>query len=330
MIPFIDMHCDTLTRANMTFRHDMQCLKMEQLDVEKLEKGGAKAQFFAICLPKKTTVQMLGPLYEGDWKHIKRLTGILHNTCRRHPERIALCHNSKELMENEKEGRISAFLTIEDGRDVCGEMRRLSLYHRLGVRLITLTWNFANCFGYPNTPYGKKPSVQDMNKGLTSFGKDAIIEMNRLGILIDVSHLSDGGFWDVVNISKKPFVASHSNCRAVCDHPRNLTDEQIRAVAEHGGVIGLNQYPLFLRKGSMQSTAQDCMAHLNHLRDIGGIDCMALGADFDGCGRDVSMHISGPQDYPLMADLMHKNGFTTSEVEKVYYRNVERVIGDCL
>ncbi len=330
MIPFIDMHCDTLTGANMTFQHDMHRLKLEQVDVERLVKGGAKAQFFAICLPKITTVKKLGPLYEGDWKHIKRLTGILHHTCRLHPDKIALCHNMQELKQNEKDGRISAILTIEDGRDICGDMKRLALYHRLGVRLITLTWNFPNCFGYPNSPYGFRPTENDRNKGLTAFGKEAVEEMNRQGILIDVSHLSDGGFWDVASLSKKPFVASHSNCRSVCDHPRNLTDEQIRAVAKHGGVIGLNQCPSFLHKFSKEVTAQDCLVHLLHMRDVGGIDCIALGADFDGCGLFAAMPYKGPQDYPMLADLMMRNGFTADEVEKVFYRNIERVMGDCL
>ncbi len=301
-----------------------------QVDVLKLQQGGAQAQFFAICLPKVTTARMLGALYEGDWKHIKRLAGILHNTCRLNSDRIALCHNARELKKQKEEGRISAILTIEDGRDIRGDMRRLSLYHHLGVRLITLTWNFPNCFGFPNCPSCRMPSADDMNKGLTRFGKEAVVEMNRLGILIDVSHLSDGGFWDVARMTKKPFVASHSNCRAVCDHPRNLTDDQIKAIAEHGGVIGLNQNPPFLCRKSATSTPEDCLAHIVHMKDIGGIDCVALGADFDGCGRSVHMSYNGPQEYPDLADYLLRHGFTTDEVEKIFFRNVERVIKECL
>ena len=142
MTPFIDMHCDTLTQANLHYIHDLNHLPAEQLDVKRLRAGGAAAQFFAICLPKITTVRRLGRLYEGDWKHIRRLAGILQNTCSLHPDHIMMCRSAEDLEKAEAEGKIGAFLTIEDGRDINGDMKRLELYHRLGVRLITLTWNF--------------------------------------------------------------------------------------------------------------------------------------------------------------------------------------------
>ncbi len=330
MIPFIDLHCDTLTQANMHYCHDMFYLPLEQLDIEKLMAGGAAVQFFAICLPKLTTIKLLGGLYEGDWKHIRRLTGILRNTCRLHPDRIALFEGTDDLKRNQENGRISAVLTIEDGRDIRGDMERLKLYHRLGVRLITLTWNFPNCFGFPNLPGGRAAGRAEMEKGLTSFGKEAIEEMNRLGILIDVSHLSDGGFYDVAAISKKPFVASHSNCRAICSYPRNLTDDQIRTIAARGGVIGLNQCPGFLYDNASKSRPEDLLLHLLHMRDVGGIDCVALGSDFDGCGRRVRLCLRGPQDYPKLADYLMRNGFNVDEVEKIFYKNAERVIRDVL
>ena len=330
MIPFIDMHCDTLTQANMHFQHDLYQLPLEMLDVVKLKRGGARAQFFAICLPKITTVQKLGSLYEGDWKHIRRLAGILHNTCALHPDTIALCGSADDLDANVKAGRISAVLTIEDGRDIGADMKRLERYHRLGVRMMTLTWNYPNCFGYPNAPGGKRGSKEEMEKGLTAFGKEAIGEMNRLGIVIDVSHLSDGGFWDVVSLTEKPFAASHSNCRAVCDHPRNLTDEMIRALADKGGVMGLNQHPPFLYDGATENRVEDYLAHLTHMRDVGGIDCVALGSDFDGVGRSVRLRMKGPQDYPKLANLLLDHGFTHDEVEKIFYRNVERLMRDAM
>ncbi len=330
MVPFIDMHCDTLTIANIHYRHDLNRLNMAQVDVERLLQGGARAQFFAICMPKQTTVKLLGNLYEGDWKHIRRLAGILYNTCRQHPDIIQMYSHKGDWERCVKEGKICAFLTIEDGRDIAGDMSRLLLYRRLGVRVITLTWNFSNCFGHPNAPYGRTATKSDMNRGLTAFGKEAVEEMNRLGIVIDVSHLSDRGFWDVAEISKKPFVATHSNCRSICSHPRNLTDEQIRAIAEHGGVIGLNQYPVFLNRWSRVAGEGDCLAHLLHLRDVGGIDCIALGSDFDGCSRTVRMYLNGPQDYPMLADVLLKNGFTQDEVDKIYFRNAERIIKECM
>ena len=330
MIPFIDLHCDTLTRANFHFQHDLFHLPAEQLDVKKLNKGGARVQFFAVCLPKITTVKKAGGLYEGDWKHIRRLAGILHHTCALHSDRIALCRSVEDLDRNMASGRISAVLSIEDGRDIGGDMKRLSLYRSIGVRLITLTWNYPNCFGFPNYPGGRNPVSEERRKGLTEFGKEAVREMNRLGIIIDVSHLSDGGFFDVAEQTSKPFVASHSNCRAICDHPRNLTDEMIRLIASKGGIVGLNQNPPFLSSNALKSRKEDLVAHLKHLRDVGGIDCAALGSDFDGCRRRMRMCISGPQQYPELADFMLKNGFTPEETEKIFYKNAERVIREVL
>ena len=330
MIPFIDMHCDTLTQAAFHFRHNLCRLPMEQLDVRRLEEGGAKAQLFAVCLPKITTVGRLGKLYEGDWAHIRRLAGILHHTCELYGSRIAWCRSAGDLDAQSSAGKISAVLTVEDGRDIDGDMRRLALYHRLGVRLITLTWNYPNCFGFPNLPAGRNPTREERERGLTDFGKEAVTEMNRLGILIDVSHLSDGGFFDVAALTRKPFVASHSNCRAVCGHPRNLSDEMIRVIAEKGGVIALNQFPPFLRENARRSSMEDCVAHLSHLREVGGVDCMALGSDFDGCGKTVRMCVNGPQDYPKLADCLMKNGFSEEETEKIFYRNAERVIREVL
>lgn len=132
-------------------------------------------------------------------------------------------------------------LTVEDGRMVNGSFDRLEQLAKTGVRAIALTWNFENCFGAPNS---RDPKI--MSKGLSAFGKEAIEAMNELGILVDVSHLSDGGFYDVAKISKKPFVATHSDCRALAAHPRNLTDDMIRLLAQKGGVSGINFAPAFL------------------------------------------------------------------------------------
>ena len=169
-----------------------------------------------------------------------------------------------------------------------------------------------------------------MDRGLTDFGKDAVLEMNRLGIIIDVSHLSDGGFRDVAQISQKPFVASHSNCRAVCSHPRNMTDEMIRTLALKGGVMGLNQYPLFLYNNATESRVEDFLAHIGHIRDVGGIDCIALGSDFDGIGRTCRPKMKGPQDYPKLANLLLDNGYTQDEVEKIFHKNAERVMREAM
>ncbi|MEG1125792.1 MAG: membrane dipeptidase, partial [Oscillospiraceae bacterium] len=166
--------------------------------------------------------------------------------------------------------------------------------------------------------------------GLTDFGKLAVERMNELGILIDVSHLSDGGFSDVLQISKKPFVASHSNCRALSPHRRNLTDEMLKALAEKGGVAGVNFGPGFLSADitSTESTLPNILAQLRHMIQIGGIGCAAIGTDFDGIKGNLA--IPGADKMPLLFYKLEQEGFTTEEIEHIAYKNVQRVLADAL
>ena len=166
-----------------------------------------------------------------------------------------------------------------------------------------------------------------MNKGLKPFGKEAVEYMNQLGIAVDVSHLSDGGFWDVADILSTPFVASHSNCRALCPHPRNLSDEMLHCLADHGGVVGLNFCPAFL-DDSEQGTITAMLTHLRHMIRVGGIDCVALGTDFDGIHGKPE--ISGAHQMPVFFQAMEQNGFTPYEIEKIGWNNALRVIKDVI
>ncbi|MDD2959965.1 MAG: dipeptidase [Lachnospiraceae bacterium] len=315
-IPFIDMHCDTLMHAWEGRKDDIYDLSKTMLDVKRLQQGSAKAQFFAVFLqPVTGEVQVV----QDDDSYIVELVKILKNTLKRHDDTIAFAGSYLEMQKNYSEGKISAFLTIEDGRFVDGRMEKFEEYYQLGIRLVTLTWNHMNCFGYPNS---FDPSIRE--KGLFAFGKEALEEMNRLGILIDVSHLSDGGFWDVASISRKPFVASHSNSRSLCNHPRNLTDDMIQAIGSSGGVIGINQCPEFLRMNCHESSMSDLIEHIKHIYSKGGKDTVALGSDFDGISGKLALE--GPQDYGYLAAALQKAGFTAEEVECIFYKNVERVL----
>jgi len=289
----------------------------------RLREGGAAAQFFAVCLPSLPTVTRLGALYPGDWRYLRHLVRIFRRTLEQHPDKIAFAGRAADLERNRAQDLVSAFLTVEDGRLVQGEMANLDALRSLGVRLVTLTWNYANCFGSPNST---DPAV--MQQGLTDFGKEAVPEMQKRGILVDVSHLSDGGFRDVAALSTKPFVASHSNCRALCAHPRNLTDEMIRTLAEKGGVAGLNQFPEFLRLNAKENSLGDLTAHLCHMVQVGGMDLPALGSDFDGIHGKLCL--KGPQDYPHLAQALRKKGFHESEIEKIFSGNAERVIREAM
>jgi membrane dipeptidase len=167
-----------------------------------------------------------------------------------------------------------------------------------------------------------------MSRGLKPFGKDAIRRMNELGMVVDVSHLSDGGFRDVAEISRKPFVASHSNCRELSPHQRNLTDDMIRVLARKGGVAGLNYGPSFLNADTscIDSTAALISAHAQHLKNTGGIDCVALGSDFDGIGGNLEIGLV--EKMPQLFDQFHRDGLKDDEIEKIAWKNALRVLKD--
>ena len=320
---YIDLHCDTLLGAFMAGKDEIGRFEQASVDVERLKKGSCMAQFFAIFLPPARPE--MNDSIPDDETYIRSLHQILMNTIERHPGDIAFARNAAELSANHRAGKVSAFLTIEDGRSVLGSMDNLKRYFDMGVRLISLTWNFANCFGFPNSA-----DHTEMAKGLTAFGRDAVKYMNELGILIDVSHLSDGGFWDVVTLSDKPFVASHSNCRTLGVHQRNLTDEMIRALADKGGVAGLNFASAFLTKDVSfpLSRVEDLVAHAAHMKNIGGIGCVAIGSDFDGI--NCELEIPGPDRMELLFDGLKKGGFTENEIELIAWKNAQRVIEEVL
>jgi membrane dipeptidase len=220
-------------------------------------------------------------------------------------------------MQNKEKGKISAFLTIEEGATLRGDISNLRNFHRLGVKLITLTWNFPNEIGYPNV------MPEHQVKGLAPFGFQVIDEMNNLNMIIDVSHLSDGGFYDVARYSRAPFVASHSNARAITNNPRNLDDNMIRLLASKGGVMGINFYGHFLG-GDEFSRIDDMIRHIKHIKKVGGIDVLSLGSDFDGI--DSTLEIENIGEIHKLIYALQKNNFTDDEIDKILYKNTLRVL----
>lgn len=321
MIPYIDMHCDTLMRAYLDKKSDIYELPQLMLDVRRLQKSRAAAQFFAIFMLPQSMREELMDLFPQDRDYIEALLGIYEKTLAEHGDYIGKCTDYCDYLANRKAGKVNAILSVEDGRAVAGDMENLRWLHRRGVRMMAPLWNYENCFGYPNSD---EPAI--MQRGLTSFGKEAISEMNALGILVDVSHLNDGGFWDVVRISKKPFVASHSNCRALSPHRRNLTDEMMRALADKGGVMGLNFYGPFLNQDTSckESRIPQMLAHLKHMIKVGGSELPAIGSDFDG--MEGEFDISECSRMQLLFDEMERNGFSEEQIEMIAFKNAERVI----
>lgn len=329
---YIDMHCDTILGwLEQEEKGKIVSFTKSDLsiDLEKLKEGECLIQNFALFtdqkkeqVPEKQTMK----LYDMYCR-------MLEQNC----NRIAPVLRFEDIEKNEKEGKISALLTLEEGDVVFEDLAMLRNYYRLGVRMIALTWNYPNSIGFPNvsmndfTDYKAVDILQKPNNvdGLTAFGKRYIAEMERLGIIVDVSHLSDAGFWDVVENCKKPFVASHSNARALCNQARNLSDDMIRALAQKGGVMGLNFCADFLNdRHDDQSMISDMIAHIDHIRKVGGIDVIGIGSDFDGIHSDVE--IKDASYMQLLKDALFAHDYTKEEVEKIFYKNVLRVYKACL
>ena len=310
----IDLHCDTafmmsIAKEKVELRKNNLCV-----DLERMKEEGSMAQFFASFLHMK--------FFNGDFdKAYEAAHAMLRNTkaeMEKNSDLIRLATNYDELMKNHKSGLMSGILTVEEGGIIAGKMERLEELYREGVRLITLTWNFENCFGYPNGSEG----------GLKAFGIEAVERMNDLGMIVDVSHLSDDGFWDVMKYSKKAAVASHSNARRECGHRRNLTDEMIRALAEKGGISGLNFYPAFLTEAGT-ANMDDLVRHIVHMYHIGGEEFVAIGTDFDGFdGAVEGLEHMGMM--PQFYNALRKRKFTDSQIEKFCYKNALRVIREVL
>lgn len=309
----IDLHADTISAlmcgvSKGTFRENTG-----QVDIAKLNKGGVGTQFLA-CYFDKTEV-------DSPYKVAKDMVRFTKKELENCADAVMLARSVADMEQAEREGKIATFLTIEEGGALEGKMEHLTEFYEDGVRLITLTWNYPNELGYPNIGY------RDADKGLTSFGREIVCEMERLGILVDVSHLSDRGFYDVAEMMTKPFVASHSNARSITEHPRNLTDDMIRMIAEAGGVIGLNFANIFLGDSPV-SLVDDMVRHARYIYQIGGRDVLALGSDFDGI--DPAVEIRDASMLSLLWDRMARDGFTEDDIERMQSKNVTRVLKDCL
>ena len=312
----IDMHCDTFWL--MMRQQDVSLQKNDLcIDIEKMKTAGSMAQFFASFIHMD---HFQGDnAFEDAYEHALQMIAYGKKELAKCSDSIATVYNYDELIANHDNGKMSAILTVEEGGIINSKMEYLEELYRQGIRLITLTWNHENCIGFPNS---REPEL--MNRGLKPFGIEVVRRMNELGMLIDVSHLSDGGFWDVVRYSTKPFVASHSNARVLCNHPRNLTDEMIKALAEKGGVAGVNFYPYFLRENG-KATVVDIAEHLWHMYQVGGEDVVAFGTDFDGFDEG-ELDISHMGEMHQVYDAIRKRGFTERQMDKILNGNILRVM----
>ena len=313
MRKWIDMHCDTLSELlpAETLEENSLCV-----DRKRMEQTKMLAEFFAcfVYVPD-------GKWEEAYQKVIEMIARMERET--KENKKLKLIKTAKELEYAEREELNLALLTVEEGGVLNGNRNRLEELYQRGVRLITLTWNYENCIGYTNSR-----NAQEMQKGLKSLGKQMVEEMNERGMLVDVSHLSDGGFWDCIRLSKKPIIASHSNARALCAHPRNLSDEMLCALGECGGVVGLNFYPQFLQS-DRSAEVLDIAKHGMHILQKAGEDSVALGTDFDGFEAGQNW-LRGIEEIECVWDALKKAGMTERQLDKLSYQNVKRVLEEVL
>ncbi|CAA6819006.1 MAG: Microsomal dipeptidase (EC [uncultured Sulfurovum sp.] len=314
---FIDFHCDTATLI-LEKGEELQQNNLT-IDIEKLQKGEALAQFFAMYIDAKKV--------ESSFDYCVKMLKTFKDELAKNQETISLCTTYDDLIATQEENKIAAFLSIEEGDALEGSLDKLRFFKQEGISAVTLTWNYENALGYPNFQW------EHQNKGLKKKGFEAVEEMNHLNMLIDVSHLSDGGFKDVLEHSKSPFIATHSNARVMTNHPRNLSDKMLKQLADVGGLTGINFFNNFLVNGELKekmevAKIEDMVRHIKHIKKVAGVDVIGLGSDFDGIPNSVE--IEDISQMSKLSDTLLKNGFSYDEVEKMFFSNGLRIIKDVL
>ena len=318
-----DLHCDTLSELRRAEKNGTPASFAHNdlhIDLEKLQAGDYMLQclaaFVNLADPTPGADPLVTALEEID---------VFKRIMAKYPDRIAPVYTAADIRKNAEAGKISGLLTVEEGGCCKGSLGVLRRMYELGVRMMTLTWNHDNELAAPQANPGG-PLAAQTQRGLTETGFAFLAEMERLHIIADVSHLSDKGFWDIAEHSTRPFAASHSNCRALAPHCRNLTDEMIRVMAEKGGLVGLNYCAGFLddqpSPDLCRSTTALMAKHAAHFKQVGGIEIIGLGSDFDGIGG--KLELSDCSKMPLLADALRKEGFTEDEVEAIFFRNAQR------
>ena len=314
---FVDLHCDSILEI-YTKKKDLADLA-GHINLEKLQRGGVLMQCFAAFIATYDCAERNG-IHVGAYELFCAMADIFDRQMALYPDVLAPARSYADVVKNRAEGKISALFTVEDAVPLEGMIERVDEMYARGVRMAALLWNYENSLGFPNSP-----DAREHAKPLKPFGREAVERMNELGIIVDVSHLSEGGFWDVADISRKPFIASHSCARALCDHSRNLTDAQLRAVAEHGGIVGVNFNSGFLNGRDDYTPNADIIRHMDYIRRKAGIESVALGSDFDGI--DCALELRDCAGLPSLAEAM-ESVFTDDEIDLISSKNALRVLRD--
>ncbi|PYG87091.1 membrane dipeptidase [Ruminiclostridium sufflavum DSM 19573] len=308
----VDAHCDTIT-AIMEKGEEFY-KNTGHIDLVRLKKYDGFVQFFAAFISPAHAKM-------GALRRAADIIDKLYREIEANKDDILLCGNYNEVISAAERGKVAAVLTIEGGDALEGSLSALRMLYKLGVRALTLTWNYRNQIA---------DGVADActGGGLTPFGKEVIAEMNGLGMLVDVSHLSEAGFWDVLNISTAPIIASHSNAKKICNHRRNLTDEQLLALKKNGGVTGINLCPDFVLSDG-KASIEHVIKHIEHIISLTGEDTLGLGADYDGIDTTPE-GLEGVQCINSLLNELLKLNYSETLVSKIAGQNFLRVIKNVL
>jgi len=309
----VDTHCDTLMQfvpqGYQPPRRLGERSEKGHIDLPRMVEGGVTCQAFAIYTGRRAFVPE-APLAAT------LMVDKFYGEIEENPGIVAVTTHD-EILKAKKEGKVCGLLSMEGAEPLMGELAAIRVYYRLGLRMLSFAWNY-------RTPFADGLNAKRSESKLPELGVQALEEMGRLGILFDVSHLADSVFWDACDVVKGPFIASHSNARAVCDHPRNLTDDMIRALADHGGVTGMNFAPAFVAKEGKDADVSKLVDHIDHIVKLVGPDHVGLGSDFDGIGSTPA----GLEDVSKMPNVTRElvsRGYSDEDILKILGGNHLRV-----
>ena len=310
-IPVFDLHCDTALALLGETRNEAGSLKKNKLhiDLERASQLEAYCQCFAcFTTPMMQEWNKLSPIVV-----FERELATIQREVDKHKRLMSIAYSMADVEDNREKGKMSAILTIEGPAGFDFDPALLETLHQIGFRITSLGWNEQNVLTGSNVTGG----------GLTDQGREYVREAQRLGMLVDVSHISDEGFWDIMEQTQAPVLATHSNSRALCGHSRNLTDDMFRAICRTGGVAGINQYADFLGESPTLDTVCDHIFHFMELDPTG--KHIALGSDLDGC-EQLSQGFEGIQSYPALAQRLLERGLREEMIRDIFWNNALNVL----
>ena len=294
-----DLHCDTLYKAvTQNLPLDDKSMQVSQI----LNKDSKRLQCYAIWIPDVFTPEKAEEIFYSANKK-------LYDECER--LNIKLIGQNESISKCFKNNNYSALFTIENSTALNGNIENVEKFAKLGVKIITLTWNAANAVG--------DGADVSNSKGITDFGKRVVREMEHNGIVVDISHASDKLFYDVAEIANRPFIATHSNSRSVTNHIRNLTDEQFKIIKDRNGIVGINFHRDFLSDNPDSASKYDLLKHIDKFLSLGGENTVCIGTDFDGCS--LPDDITGSESLAEVYEMLLIQNYKESVIRKIFYEN---------